>query len=347
MSPLVLDMAQIRDAITGFLWPFFRISALFAILPVLGGSEVPVRVRVALAIVVTALVLPLLPPAPSLDPLSAGSLLVTLQEIVIGLAMGLMVLLVFNAVTLAGESIAITMGLGFALMNDPQNGVQVPTVSQFYVIFATLLFLSLDGHHAALALAVGSFDTLPIGAALGPDATWQLLSWAGDDVPRGARDRAASARGDADGQPPDGRDDPRRAADEHLLGRLSADVVDRLRRDRADAAGVRRVVRIAPRRGARRARAAYESLVVLLADSDVLSEPGRCGDKASSRRRAGALRAEITHDPQRPGSPAGNASERRILRCPSSPHSSAPSSERLVFDTPKRSEHVTVGEEDH
>ena len=179
MSPLVLDMAQIRDAITGFLWPFFRISALFAILPVLGGSEVPVRVRVALAIVVTALVLPLLPPAPSLDPLSAGSLLVTLQEIVIGLAMGLMVLLVFNAVTLAGESIAITMGLGFALMNDPQNGVQVPTVSQFYVIFATLLFLSLDGHHAALALAVGSFDTLPIGAALGPDATWQLLSWAG------------------------------------------------------------------------------------------------------------------------------------------------------------------------
>ena len=179
MSPLVLDMVQIQDAITGFLWPFFRISALFAILPVLGGGEVPVRVRVALALVITLLVLPLLPPPPSLDPLSAGSILVTLQEIVIGLAMGLMVLLVFNAVTLAGESIAITMGLGFALMNDPQNGVSVPTVSQFYVVFATLLFLALDGHHAALALAVGSFQTLPVGAALGADATWQLLSWAG------------------------------------------------------------------------------------------------------------------------------------------------------------------------
>jgi len=178
MSPFVIDAALIGEAIAGFLWPFFRIGALFAIVPVFGGSEVPARVRIGLAVAVTALVLPLLPPPPALDPLSAASVLVTLQEIVIGLAMGLVVLLVFNAVTLAGESIAITMGLGFALMNDPQNGVQIPTVSQFYMIVALLLFLSLDGHHAALALAVESFRTLPIGASLGSDATWQLLSWA-------------------------------------------------------------------------------------------------------------------------------------------------------------------------
>jgi len=178
VTPLVLDSAAITNAIAGFLWPFFRFGALFAIMPVLGGGEVPAKVRIALALVLTALVVPILPPPPALDPLSAASILVTLQEFVIGFAMGLLILIVFNAITLAGESIAITMGLGFALMNDPQNGVSVPTVSRFYLTLATLLFLSLDGHHAVLALAVSSFHTLPVGGSLGPDATWQLLSWA-------------------------------------------------------------------------------------------------------------------------------------------------------------------------
>ena len=179
MAPLVLDGATLGQLVASFLWPFFRIGALFSVLPVLGGGEVPVRVRVGLALVLTALILPILPPAPSVDPLSGAAVLITAQEIVIGVAMGLVVLVVFNAVTLAGESIAVTMGLGFALMNDPQNGVSVPTVSQFYLILATLLFVTLDGHHAALALAVSSFTTLPIGTALGPDATWRLLEWGG------------------------------------------------------------------------------------------------------------------------------------------------------------------------
>lgn len=179
MSSLVLDGATLGTLVASFLWPFFRIGALFSVMPVLGGGEVPVRVRVGLALAVTALVLPLLPPVPSVDPLSGAAALITAQELLIGFAMGLIVLLVFNAVTLAGESIAITMGLGFALMNDPQNGVSVPTVSQFYLVLATLLFVSLDGHHAALALAVSSFATLPVGTALGPDATWRLLEWAG------------------------------------------------------------------------------------------------------------------------------------------------------------------------
>ena len=179
MSPLVLDAATLGSLVSSFLWPFFRIAALFAILPVLGGGEVPARARVGLAVVLTLMVLPLLPPVPELDPLSGANVLITAQEIAIGFAMGLLVLVVFNAVTLAGESIAITMGLGFALMNDPQNGVSVPTVSQFYLILATLLFLVLDGHHAVLELIVASFRTLPIGVALGPDALWYLLEWAG------------------------------------------------------------------------------------------------------------------------------------------------------------------------
>ncbi|MBX2837385.1 MAG: flagellar biosynthetic protein FliR [Gammaproteobacteria bacterium] len=160
------------------MWPLFRVAALFSIVPVLGGGDVPVQVRVGLALLVTLLIVPTLNNIPAVDPLSFSGMLITVQQIAIGVAMGLMILLVFNAVSLAGENIAITMGLGFALINDPQNGIQVPTVSHFYVVFATLLFLALDGHYAVINLVSTSFILIPVGEGLGAASIWHLLNWA-------------------------------------------------------------------------------------------------------------------------------------------------------------------------
>lgn len=178
MSAIAISVSQITEFIGVVMWPLFRITALFSIVPILGGSEVPVRVRVGLAFLVTLLIVPTLESTPDIDPLTASGMYVTFQQLMIGFAMGLMVLLVFNAISLAGENIAITMGLGFALLNDPQNGVQVPTVSQFYVLFATLLFLALDGHYAVLNLVASSFVLIPVGDTLSLDSIWHLLSWA-------------------------------------------------------------------------------------------------------------------------------------------------------------------------
>lgn len=178
MTALSLTAEQINSWVGLLLWPMFRIAGLLSILPTLGGGEVPARVRTALALLLTILIIPSLPAMPQVDPLSADSIVIVVQQLLIGVAMGLLVLLVFNAVTLAGESIAITMGLGFALMNDPQNGAQVPTVSQFYLILATLLFLAFDGHHAVLLLLNTSFVLLPVGYSLGADSLWVLLKWA-------------------------------------------------------------------------------------------------------------------------------------------------------------------------
>ena len=52
----------------------------------------------------------------------------------------------------------MTMGLGFAMAVDPQNGVQVPVLSQLYVILAMLLFLALDGHLMLIAAVVESYN---------------------------------------------------------------------------------------------------------------------------------------------------------------------------------------------
>ena len=148
-------------------------------MPVLGGGEVPMRVRAGLALILTLVILPSLEPMPLVDPLSLDGVLITFQQFMIGVAMGFFVVMAFNAVTMAGEAIAITMGLGFALMNDPQNGAQVPMLSQFYLVLAMLLFLALDGHHAVLMLLNSNFVLLPVGAPLSADALWILLRWGG------------------------------------------------------------------------------------------------------------------------------------------------------------------------
>jgi flagellar biosynthetic protein FliR len=61
---------------------------------------------------------------------------------------------------------------------DPQNGVSVPVVGQFYTVLATMLFLILNGHLILVDTLVQSFKTMPIGAfSLQPEKLWQIVLW--------------------------------------------------------------------------------------------------------------------------------------------------------------------------
>jgi flagellar biosynthetic protein FliR len=82
--------------------------------------------------------------------------------VLIGVLIGLLLAASFQAVTIAGESISLAMGLGFATMVDPQSGASVPVLSQFLLILTTLLFLSLGGHLMLIELIATSFETMPI-----------------------------------------------------------------------------------------------------------------------------------------------------------------------------------------
>jgi len=73
---------------------------------------------------------------------------------------------------------AMSMGLGFAVAIDPQRGVNVPVVSQYFVMLATLVFLSLNGHLMIVQVMVDSFEVLPVGGSgLQREGAWQLVSW--------------------------------------------------------------------------------------------------------------------------------------------------------------------------
>jgi len=160
----VFAQADIVAWLEQYYWSFLRLSALFLASPIFSAASFPVRVRVMLAAVITALVAPSLPVAPDIDVVGAQGVLVAAQQVLIGVAMGFILQMAFAAAVVAGQSIAMAMGLGFAMSVDPQNGIQVPVLSQFYVILATLLFLSVDGHLLLIQYVVNSFELLPVGA---------------------------------------------------------------------------------------------------------------------------------------------------------------------------------------
>ncbi len=162
----------------GVVWPLLRIGAVMAAGPVFGARSVPVRLRVVLALAFTVLVVSVRGPHPVADPLGPAGVLAVARELVIGVAIGLSLQLVFAAVVVGGQMIAASIGLGFASIVDPQNGVQVPVLSQFYLLLATLAFLALNGHLVLVRLLVHSFDVLPLGeAGLGPGGFWAVATW--------------------------------------------------------------------------------------------------------------------------------------------------------------------------
>ena len=179
-SAFQLTTAEITAWIGSFLWALLRVSMMLAATPLFSARMVPLKVRLTIGLLLTWMVLPLIPPGPAVEPLGSTGLLISMHQVLIGLAMGFTLQMVFSALTVAGESVAMSMGLGFAFMIDPQNGIQVPVLSSLYVVLGTLLFVALNGHLALIGMLVDSFNTLPIGVeGLGPERIWQLVSWAG------------------------------------------------------------------------------------------------------------------------------------------------------------------------
>lgn len=169
---------ELLRLIAAFVWPFFRIGAMLITLPVFTGHTVPARVRLVLAVGVTLAAMPLANKPPAVELFSFEGIAIAFEQILIGLFMGFILQLVFAAVVFAGQSISYGMGLSFATMVDPMTGVQVPVISQFYLILATLVFLSLGGHLVMIEMVVDSFLTLPMGTeGIARKELWTLVSW--------------------------------------------------------------------------------------------------------------------------------------------------------------------------
>jgi flagellar biosynthetic protein FliR len=178
---IALTTGQLEAWLAEFLWPFLRIGACFMVAPVFGSDPVPGRVRILLAAAVTFIVAPLVPAPAGIVPFSIEGVIVTLQQLLVGAAMGFALQLVFDTVTLAGELLANSMGLSFAYNVDPMRGASTPALGQFYTVLVVLTFLALDGHLALIETLAGSLRSVPVGTSgLAPDGLWSVVEWGGN-----------------------------------------------------------------------------------------------------------------------------------------------------------------------
>ena len=179
---LLLNEAQISQWLAAFLWPLVRVSGFILTAPFFGSSLVAAPVRILFAVSFTLFILPLLPEQQHADIFALSSVLIIASELLIGISMGFVVQMIFEAVIFAGQNLAMLMGLGFAMMVDPQRGSSVPVISQYLLIIATLLFLSFDGHLMFLAAVVESFSYLPIGQWYFDSDSWWALAGLGSTL---------------------------------------------------------------------------------------------------------------------------------------------------------------------
>jgi flagellar biosynthesis protein FliR len=174
---LNLTTGQLEAWLAQYIWPFIRIGACFMAAPVFGAQFVPPRVRLLLAGAVTLIVAPLVP-APQITTFSAEGVVIAFHQLIIGLATGFALQLIFDAMALGGQLLSNTMGLGFAFNVDPLRGVSTPVIGQFYVVLVTLTFLALNGHLLLIEILAQGLTTLPVGpSSFDSTALWNITTW--------------------------------------------------------------------------------------------------------------------------------------------------------------------------
>lgn len=153
---------ELNTLITGLFWPLTRILGLMAVAPLYGNVSVPVTVKIGLGVLLAMIIAPTVPALPSMDPMSLAGLLILAQQLLIGLAMGYAMRIVFACMELAGELAGLSMGLGFATFFDPQTQGRSIAISQFLSLVTIMLYLATNMHLALLSTLADSFVSMPI-----------------------------------------------------------------------------------------------------------------------------------------------------------------------------------------
>lgn len=159
-----VTFAQLEAWISLFLWPFCRFSGLLLIAPVLSHSSLPNMTKLGLAAIFSIIIAPMLPALPDVPLFSWASFGIMLEQIIIGVAIGFVMQVIFAAIQAAGEFIGLQMGLAFATFFSPDSGANTMILSRLLYVFSTLMFLAIDGHLILIEILTNSFFTLPIGS---------------------------------------------------------------------------------------------------------------------------------------------------------------------------------------
>lgn len=166
---------QLHAWLVMFFWPFVRITSFMLAAPLLGHSSVPRQAKLGLAFLMTVALGPTLPDMPDTPLFSWASLGIMIEQMLIGIAMAIVLQVMFAVVQAAGEFIGLQMGLGFATFFAPDTGANTMILSRVLYMITLLLFLAFNGHLVVIEILASTFFTLPVGIGGFNPGAFELL----------------------------------------------------------------------------------------------------------------------------------------------------------------------------
>lgn len=142
------------------------IGAFLMVVPVFGNGMVPSKAKIALVSAISLALAPTMPIHESAFDSNLATFAQTGWQLFTGIGLGLATMVFFQIFVIAGQFVGMQMGLGFAAMVDPGNGVQVTVWSQFFLMLVTLTYLALNGHLATLEVLLYGLQRSPDVLAL-------------------------------------------------------------------------------------------------------------------------------------------------------------------------------------
>ena len=159
-----IDISVLPGLAAAFMLIFARIGTMVMLLPGIGEQNMPMRVRLTMALVLTAVLLPAHQKAYTIDLSALGPLLLmAVQEILIGAVLGMTARLAISALQIAGSVVAQQFGLGFVTAIDPTQNQQGLLVGNFLTLLGITLIFATDLHHLVIEALNDSYNIFQPG----------------------------------------------------------------------------------------------------------------------------------------------------------------------------------------
>jgi flagellar biosynthesis protein FliR len=159
-----IDVSFLPALGAAFLLVFARTGTMLMLLPGLGEQNISARIRLTIAMVLAAVLLPLHRAAYQIDTTALGPVIVMLvEEIIVGAVLGLTARLTISALEVAGSVIAQQLGLGFVTSVDPTQGEQGVLIGNFLTMLGITLFFATDMHYLVIAALNDSYSLFEPG----------------------------------------------------------------------------------------------------------------------------------------------------------------------------------------
>jgi flagellar biosynthetic protein FliR len=146
---------------------FARLGAIVMLLPGVGETFIPPRIRLAFALALALMLYPLVARAAPALPADAGGMIgAILKELFLGLMIGGVLRIFMTSLATAGEIVSLQTTLSFAQTANPLQAQPSTTLGTFLGMIGIVLIFATDLHHLFVAAIVHSYDLFPFSRAV-------------------------------------------------------------------------------------------------------------------------------------------------------------------------------------